>query len=580
MAPLLSYFEAAGDVEYGGFRLTNAMLAIWELRPDVQKTHPLDTEVSIIGYFFWLLAHGPREMGISVDQLGSGFRDFLLSESPKVHGAERIFEMLYEIRSDLQREFDIGTESGRKGFANWRQRLLAAPSNARSYEAAIVALLNQAPIEESLPEPPIYTAAVALTGQWSAPTGRGEDIRCSAISLQAAGFSDFLIVDSEAHQILRPDGSALPKTARIEVEVNIVHFNADTAYSDWRLLRTLRVAAEVTVGFWAWELERLPSYWRNAFTFYDEIWASTRFAEAAFSLEKLRPIRLMPMAVVAPEVQRDISRRELNLPRDATMFLVVFDFRSFASRKNPEAVVRAFQQAFPGGDENVFLVIKTMGADENSGRLEHLTELCTDPRISLRDIKLDRDELIGLIRASDAFVSLHRSEGFGRGPAEAMLLGRPTILTGYSGTNDFATEECAYIVDYELVPVTHGEYPGVEGQRWADANVETAARHMRQIYERPDEARRIGELGRAQVLRLLDPHVIGETMRGALSELLKGSEREASLQIPLTTWLKPTPAIAKRKALPRRSKVGLAGDLPDQAHASPTTALHAEMEPL
>jgi len=550
VAPLLSYFETAGDVEYDGFRLTNVMLAIWELRPDVQQAYPLDTEAAIGSYLVWLLTHGLREMEISMHQLGSGFRDFLLSESPRLPGFERIFEILYAVRSDLQRAFDLGTESGREDFDNWRRIQPAGPHD----EPAIAALFSQAPLEESPPEPPVYMAAVALTGQWSAPTGRGEDVRCSAISLHKVGFSDFFIVDSESHQILRPDGSVLPKTARVVVQINIVHLNADTAYSDWQLLRTLRVSAKVNVGFWAWELERLPSYWRCAFTFYDEIWASTRFAHAAFSLEKLRPVRLMPMAVVAPEVRRDISRRKLNLPADATVFLFVFDFRSFASRKNPEAVVRAFQQAFPSGDEKAFLVIKTMGADENCGRLEQLAELCTDPRISLRDIKLDRDELIGLIRASNAFVSLHRSEGFGRGPAEAMLLGCPTILTGYSGTSDFSTAECAYVVDYELVPVVPGEYPGVEGQRWANANVAMAARHMRHIHERPDEARRIGELGRAQVMRLLDPHVIGQKMRGALSELLERSERERALKAETApdrlspAPIPPTPA----KRLPRR----------------------------
>ncbi len=58
VARLISYFEVTGNVEYGGFHLTNAMLAIWELRPDVQKNYPLDTEVSIIRYFFgcWPMA--------------------------------------------------------------------------------------------------------------------------------------------------------------------------------------------------------------------------------------------------------------------------------------------------------------------------------------------------------------------------------------------------------------------------------------------------------------------------------------------------------------------------------------------
>lgn len=521
VSPLATYFEAPGAVEYDGFRLTNAILAIWELRQDVQEIYPLDRDVSIAGYLLWLLGHGLGEMDISLDQLGRGLREFLLSESPRLPGVERIFEMLYEHRLDLQNGFDLATESGRAAFAIWCRAQAANPRG----EPVIDLLLGRTALA-NVPEPPVRAARVALTGEWSIPSGLGEVLRSSAASLRAAGFSDFVIVDTEAHTVLRPDGSPLPENTRVEVEINVVHRNADTAYADWRLLQKLKVSARLNVGFWHWELEHLPSYWRYAFSFYDEIWASTRFTYEAFALERLRPVRLMPVAVMAPESPREISRRELNLPADTVVFLFVFDFRSFASRKNPEAVVRAFRQAFPTGDEPVLLLIKTMGAEENSERLTQLAELCADPRISLRDIKLDRDELIGLVKASDAFVSLHRSEGFGRAPAEAMLLGRPTILTGYSGTADFATADCAYIVDYDLVPVEPGDYPGVEGQRWAEANIATAARHMRRIYERPEEARRIGKQGAAQVARLLGTTVIGSKMRDALLELLDRAERD------------------------------------------------------
>lgn len=177
----------------------------------------------------------------------------------------------------------------------------------------------------------------------------------------------------------------------------------------------------------------------------------------------------------------------------------------------------------------MYLVLKTMGAEENCTHLAQLAELCRDPRISIRDIKLDREELIGLIKASDAFVSLHRSEGFGRGPAEAMLLGKPTILTGYSGTTDFTTEHSAYLVDYRLVPVAPNEYVGVDGQRWAEANVATAARIMRRVYERPQEAQQVGQLGRDRVLRLLNPEVVGLRMRKAIEELLLVSSQKPDL---------------------------------------------------
>jgi glycosyltransferase involved in cell wall biosynthesis len=554
VAPLLSYFEAPSDVALEGFALPRVVTAIWELREDIQSVYQLDSAASVTGFVLWLLAFGLQEFEISVDQLGPGLRDFLLNESPRCPGLERIIEMLYATRGDLQEWSDIETVAGRQELRSWWWQVAV-----RAESVAITLLgLGDKPTEEQ--DRPVYTAKVALTGQWSAPTGRGEDVRCSAACLLEVGFSDFLIVDSEKHQVLRADGKALPRDCKVQVDVNVLHLNADTAYSDWRLMQRLNVSARKSVGFWAWELERLPSYWRYAFSFFDEIWASTRFAEGAFRHEQLRPVRLVPMAVVAPAMGREISRRELRLLDDATVFLFVFDFRSFAARKNPEAVVQAFLQAFPSGDENVFLVIKSMGAEENCPRLEWLTSLCTDPRISLRDIKLDRDELLGLIKASDAFVSLHRSEGFGRGPAEAMLLGRPTILTAYSGTKDFVSDGSAFLVDYELVRVQPGEYIGVEDQSWADANVETAARHMRTIHENPAEAHRVGALGRRQVTRLLSPSVIGPKLHDALMRLLSEPEIQQSLrarkrpdtvgkiQVPSRMRLVSTPKSRRRGA--------------------------------
>ena len=46
-----------------------------------------------------------------------------------------------------------------------------------------------------------------------------------------------------------------------------------------------------------------------------------------------------------------------------------------------------------------------------------------------------------MIAGCDCYASLHRSEGFGITMAEAMLLGKPVIATGYSGNLDFMRPE-------------------------------------------------------------------------------------------------------------------------------------------
>lgn len=337
--------------------------------------------------------------------------------------------------------------------------------------------------------------------------------------------------------------------------MNIVYRNADTAFQDWCFLQRAKVAARRTVGFWMWELERLPSYWRHAFALYDEVWAATEFARAAFASEGLRPVRTFPPAVSVPWISRQPSRAELGLPEDATVFLFMFDFHSFADRKNPEAVVQAFLRAFPNGTEKVHLLLKTQAGDSAPEAWSRLNEVCTDPRIEIRDTVLERPAVIALVQSADAFVSLHRSEGFGRGPAEAMLLGKPVILTGYSGTADFVTPDCAYLVDYKLRPVAPDEYPGVHEDTvvsWADPDIDMAAAHMRHVHEQPEAARALGERARARIEQRYGPEKVGATMLEVLGLTARpNGHAEPSVQDAIASL---PPAAPPEKESTRRSR--------------------------
>ena len=186
-----------------------------------------------------------------------------------------------------------------------------------------------------------------------------------------------------------------------------------------------------------------------------------------------------------------------------------------------------------------------MGGATHGESFLRMTDLCADSRIVVRDIALNQEELTGLMRLCDAFVSLHRSEGFGRGPAEAMLLGKPVIVTNYSGNVDFATAACAYTVRYKLTPVAADEYPGVERQRWAEPDVAQAASHMRRIHDNPAEAQRIGELARARIMQLYGPHVVGEAMVQAI-ETLSGKPNQAAGTVLVARRRKPEGRLYRR----------------------------------
>jgi len=83
----------------------------------------------------------------------------------------------------------------------------------------------------------------------------------------------------------------------------------------------------------------------------------------------------------------------------------------------------------------------------------------------------------------DALVSLHRSEGFGLGPAEAMFLGKPVIATNWSGNTEFMRQDNSLPVNYRLVTIVKDIGVYRAGQTWAEPDIGHAATLMRRIVE-------------------------------------------------------------------------------------------------
>jgi hypothetical protein len=59
--------------------------------------------------------------------------------------------------------------------------------------------------------------------------------------------------------------------------------------------------------------------------------------------------------------------------------------------------------------------------------------------------------------------SLHRSEGFGRGIAEALQLGVDVIATDFGANTDFRSGALAHAVRWRPAPIPWGAYPCADG---------------------------------------------------------------------------------------------------------------------
>jgi glycosyltransferase involved in cell wall biosynthesis len=130
--------------------------------------------------------------------------------------------------------------------------------------------------------------------------------------------------------------------------------------------------------------------------------------------------------------------------------------------------------------------------------------------------------MAGLMAAADIVISLHRSEGFGLVPAQAMALGKPVIVTAWSGNLDFMNKNNSVLVSYTLVPVHDPEGAfQADNQKWADANVEEAAQWLRKLAGDTDLRARLGGAAAKDVAAQLSPNHFAKTV----ATLIEAGER-------------------------------------------------------
>ena len=235
--------------------------------------------------------------------------------------------------------------------------------------------------------------------------------------------------------------------------------------------------------------------WNDYFLFPDEIWTPSVFNSKAIEKKSKVPVNTIPYGISVDYDDR-LDRNYFGLQQDKFIFFVAYDFNSGAMRKNPYGAVESYKRAFNKSDDTILLLKIGNGKKEEIDKLKD--SLSDRDDIIFFEKSLSKIEFNSLLRSCDVFVSLHRSEGFGLVPAEAMYLGIPSIATGYSANLDFMDSENSCLVDYDLIPVEDNVIylPLFEGKlipKWADPNIEQASEYMIKLYKDKDFYKKIFE---------------------------------------------------------------------------------------
>lgn len=362
-----------------------------------------------------------------------------------------------------------------------------------------------------------------LVGYFRQDLGIGESVRLGAVTASAGGIPVRMINFSEGCTSRAGDERFEKQLSDTNpYVVNVLHVNADQLPLAVGHLGPSFFAGRYNIGVWHWELPEFPDEWWASFQLLDEIWAPSRFVQDALSAKSPIPVIHMPHAISIPKPE-GATRAEFALEEGRFLFLTMYDMHSFQARKNPEAVIEAFRLAFPDPDRvGAGLVVKVMNATSTPRDAQALRDRVKRvPGIQLLDDTLHRDEVYRLESVCDAFVSLHRSEGFGLGLAECMALGKPVIGTGWSGNMDFMEPGNSIPVDFSLVPIREDHGPYRRGQIWAEPDIEDAARAMRRLVDNPELARSLGRRGARTVQQRLAPSVLANRQRARIVEITK-----------------------------------------------------------
>lgn len=405
----------------------------------------------------------------------------------------------------LPRAWRVKLEAHRPQFKNRRLRV----EQILCDERAIYDFKKPQPLRINRREKKDYPVGINVVGWFRAELGIGESARCMARAVEASSL-DHAFVDMKLPCLNRMGDNTYASRLQSTnpYRVNVFHIDPPVSIDiDHHHGAPFRRDRH-NIAYWAWELPEFPDAWVDACQYYDEIWCPSAFVRDAIAAKVPLPVQVMPHAIDFSAPVGDQKPR-FDLPTERCTFLFLYDLNSYQERKNPHAVIEAYRQAFPD-ESGVQLVIKTQNPDRNPEALAKLKKALSGlEHTTLIARTLSREDVHGLESACDAFVSLHRSEGFGLAVAEAMFLGKPVISTDWSATAEFVNENNGYPVPYDLIKLTETHGPYEKGQVWADPRIAAAAACMREVAENPEAARQKGLQAAADIREGYSPAAIG-----------------------------------------------------------------------
>lgn len=208
---------------------------------------------------------------------------------------------------------------------------------------------------------------------------------------------------------------------------------------------------------------------------------------------------LYPLRVQRKSIPTKVdSRKQFGFANEDFIVFYNFSLDSGYHRKNPLGVLQVFALAFSDMPyaKLVFKISHVKGHEDRENEiLSFAKKHGFEHRLVLLKDYLPQKDIFSLTNTCDVYLSMHRSEGFGLGIAEAMSLGKAVIVTDYSSVTEFCKPNNSILVPARLIPITPNqfEHPWYKvAKEWADPDINSAVVALKNLYANTSLRLRIG----------------------------------------------------------------------------------------
>lgn len=240
------------------------------------------------------------------------------------------------------------------------------------------------------------------------------------------------------------------------------------------------------------------THWLDRLELMDEVWVPSNFIMLSLLKSGLtKPIRVVPIPCdtsiylksypILPQIKQE--------KHGDFLFYNICDFNR---RKNIDALVKAFHMEFDY-NEPVNLCLKISKNQICHAAYDiNIKDWCNNIKdglkkgtckqeILLPETYLSDEQIYGIHKGCDVFVSSSHGEGWNIPAFDALAFGKTPIVTGWSSHAEFVSKENGWLADFTIENCFgNQDFPGSlysSKQRWAQVSIGSLRACMREAYE-------------------------------------------------------------------------------------------------